>query len=78
VVDPVPLAEPAVDLDVDVVLASELAIPSYDALRAADAVTAIRALTDAQEIRTVVQFEEQNGKRSTVLTAAQAHLASLL
>lgn len=77
VVDPVPLAEAAFDPDVEVMLASELPIRSYDALSAKDVVPAIRELTDAEEVRTVLAFEEENAKRSTVLTAARAHLAGL-
>lgn len=76
VVDPVPLAEAAVDLDVEVTLPSELPIRAYDALAAKDATNAIRELTDAEEIRTVLAFEEENAKRSTVLTAARTHLAA--
>ncbi|MBA3742618.1 hypothetical protein [Sporichthya sp.] len=77
VVDPIPLAEAAVDLDVEVTLPSELPIRSYDALAAKDAAHAIRELTEAEEVRTVLAFEEENSKRSTVLTAARAHLAGL-
>ncbi len=77
VIDPVPLAEPAVDLDVDVTLPSELPIRSYDALAAADAERAIRELVDADEVRAVLHFEEENAKRADVLTAAREHLAVL-
>jgi hypothetical protein len=77
VVDPVPLPEPAADLDVEVTLPSELPIPSYDAMNAADAAAAIKQLTDADEVRTVLQFEEENAKRKTVLTAAGTHLATM-
>jgi hypothetical protein len=77
VIDPIPLAEPAVDLDVEVTLPSELPIRAYDALPAKDAVAAIRQLTDVEEVRTVLAFEEENAKRSTVLTAARSHLAAL-
>jgi hypothetical protein len=71
------LPEPAADLDVEVTLPSELPIPSYDAMNAADATAAIKQLTDADEVRTVLQFEEENAKRKTVLTAAGAHLATM-
>jgi hypothetical protein len=77
VVDPIPLAEPAVDLDVEVTLPSELPIRAFDALSAKDAVAAIRDLTEADEVRTVLAFEEENGKRTTVLAAARAHLTAL-
>lgn len=77
VIDPIPLAEAAVDLDVEVTLSSELPIRAYDALAAKDAVAAIRELTDVEEVRTVLAFEEENAKRSTVLTAARSHLAAL-
>ncbi len=77
VIEPVPLAEPAVDLDVDVTLPSELPIRAYDALSAKDAVTAIRELTAPEEVRTVLDFETENGKRTTVLSAARTHLTAL-
>jgi hypothetical protein len=77
VVDPVPLPEPAVDTDVEVTLPSELPIRSYDALNAADAAAAIKELTDAEEVRTVLRFEEENAKRKTVLAAAASHLTTL-
>lgn len=72
-----PLPDAAVDLDVEVVLPSELPIRSYDALRATDAVEAIRGLSKAEEVRTVLEFEEENGKRATVLSAGRARLAAL-
>jgi hypothetical protein len=59
------------------VLPSELPIPSYDALAARDAARALRELTDPDEVATVLQFEEENAKRPSVLTAAQAHLEAL-
>lgn len=77
VVDPVPLAEAAVDLDVEVTLASELPIRAYDALAAADAELAIRELTDAEEVRAVLHFEEENAKRADVLDVARDRLATL-
>jgi hypothetical protein len=77
VVDPVPLPEPAIDLDVDVTLPSELPIRSYDALNATDAAAAIKELTDAEDVRAVLRFEEENAKRKTVLAAAATHLTSL-
>jgi hypothetical protein len=77
VVDPAPLPEPAVDLNVDVTLASELPIRRYDALSAADAVRAIGGLTDLDEIRTTLRFEEENAKREDVLAAARDHLQAM-
>jgi hypothetical protein len=77
VIDPVALPEPAVDLDVEVTLASELPIRSYDALAAADAVHVIRELTDAEEVSAVLRFEEENAKRDEVLAAAREHLAAV-
>lgn len=77
VIDPIPLAEPAMDLDVEVTLPSELPIRAYDALPAKDAVAAIRDLTEVEQVRTVLAFEEENSKRITVLSAARAHLAGL-
>ncbi|GAA0636975.1 hypothetical protein GCM10009547_46630 [Sporichthya brevicatena] len=77
VIEPVPLAEPAMDLDVDVTLPSELPIRAYDALSAKDAVAALRELTAPEEVRTVLDFEAENGKRATVLSAGRTHLAAL-
>lgn len=61
----------------DIVLPSELPIRSYDALPAKDAARAIRELSDDDEVRTVLEFEEQNAKRATVLTAARSRLNAL-
>lgn len=77
VIDSVPLAEPAMDLDVEVTLPSELPIRGYDAMNAADASRAIRDLTAVDDVRLVLSFEEENAKRSTVLTAGRAHLTVL-
>ena len=67
----------AIDPEVGVVLASELPIHSYDALAAKDAVQMIRELSDPEEVRIVLRFEEENAKRATVLTAAHGRLNAL-
>lgn len=77
VVDPVPLREAAVDLDVDVTLPSELPIRAYDALSADDAIAAIRDVGEVADVRTVLAFEEENAKRDAVLTVLRERLASL-
>jgi hypothetical protein len=66
-----------IDPDVGVVPASELPIPSFDELAAKDAARLIRELTDAEEVRTVLRFEQENAKRATVIAAAEARLAVL-
>jgi hypothetical protein len=77
VVDPVPLSEPARDLDVQVMLPSDLPIRSYDALAAPDAIRAIHDLTDVEEVRAVLRFEEENAKRPDVLAAGGGQVAKL-
>lgn len=57
--------------------ADELAIEGYQDLNATDAVAAIRTLDDPEAIRAVVSFEEANKNRSTVVSAAQAHVANI-
>ena len=57
--------------------ADELAIEGYQDLNASDAVAAIRALDDPETIRAVVSFEEANKNRSTVVSAAQTHVANI-
>lgn len=55
-------------------LGSELPIPAYDALNARDAIAAAKALTDAEDVRAVLRFEEENAKRTTVHRAVRTHL----
>lgn len=60
-----------------VVDASELPIADYDELTVADAVAAVKDLTDASDIRTIVAYEEAHKNRSRVVSAAQTRLAAI-
>ncbi|WP_422743729.1 ferritin-like domain-containing protein [Mycobacterium sp. WMMD1722] len=60
-----------------VVDSSELPIADYDDLTVADAVAAVKDLTDASDIRTVVAYEEAHKNRSRVVSAAQTRLAAI-
>lgn len=57
--------------------ASELPISDYDELTVADAVAAVKDLTDASDIRTIVAWEEAHKNRSRVVSAAQTRLAAI-
>lgn len=60
-----------------VVDADELPIKSYDGRNSGDAIAAIRRLTDADEVRTVMAYETANKERKGVLQAAQARIEEL-
>ena len=55
----------------------ELPIDGYDDLTVSAAVTEIKALTEAKDVRTVLAYEERNKDRQGVVSASQTHLASL-
>ncbi|MGU3431911.1 ferritin-like domain-containing protein [Actinomycetes bacterium M1A6_2h] len=57
--------------------ADELPIEGYEDLTVNNAVAAIRELTDTQDVRTIVAYEERNKNRQGVVSAAQTHVASL-
>ncbi|GGG15800.1 hypothetical protein GCM10007304_32330 [Rhodococcoides trifolii] len=57
--------------------ADELPIEGYDDLTVNNAVAAIRELTDTQDVRTIVAYEERNKNRQGVVSAAQTHVASI-
>lgn len=61
----------------DVVDAEDLPIADYDDLTVANAVDAIRGLSEPVDIRTVVAYEERNKNRQGVVSASQTHLASI-
>jgi len=60
-----------------VVDASELPVSSYDKRTSTDAVSAIRRLKDAGEIRTVLAYEAANKDRKTVIQAGEARVEEL-
>ncbi|TDL11610.1 ferritin-like domain-containing protein [Mycolicibacterium obuense] len=55
----------------------ELPIAEYDELNQADAVAAIKDLTDASDIRVIVSYEEAHKNRQRVVSAAQTRLAAI-
>lgn len=57
--------------------AVEVPIKNYDELTAPEAITALRKLSDPEELNTVIRFEESHKKRSGVISAAQARQAAL-
>lgn len=57
--------------------ADELPIPNYDELTVSDAVAAVKELTDASDIRTIVAWEEAHKNRSRVVSASQTRLADI-
>jgi hypothetical protein len=57
--------------------AEELPVAEYDTLNAQDVVRELRALTDAADVRAVLNYEQAHANRATVNNAAQAHLSEL-
>jgi hypothetical protein len=58
--------------------AEELPIRQYGEMPAGKAISAIRELTEPEEINTVIAFEERNKNRSGVLSAARARHAEII
>jgi hypothetical protein len=57
--------------------ASELPIKNYEGLSTTDAIAAIKKLTDVEDIRAVLAFEESHKGRSSVVSAAQTRVAAI-
>lgn len=57
--------------------ADELPIEGYEDLNASAAIDAIRSLRSPKDIRSVVAFEEATKDRTTVVSAAQTHVAAI-
>ena len=57
--------------------ASELPVKNYDNLTTQDAIAAIRKLTEVEDVRTVVAYEEAHKARSSVVSAAQTRVAAI-
>ncbi|WP_067562993.1 hypothetical protein [Nocardia acidivorans] len=55
----------------------ELPIPDYSDLNVAQAVAAIKELSDPAAVRTVLAYEEANSNRRGVVSAAQTRLAAI-
>src|ERR1700712_1139741 len=56
---------------------NELPVQNYDELSATAAAEAVKQLGKAEDIRTIVRYEEANKDRSTVVSAAQTTLARI-
>lgn len=63
--------------DAGALRADELPIRDYDAKGGQDAVAAIRKLRTADGVQAVIRYEERHKNRSSVVSAAQTHFASL-
>ncbi|OBI20865.1 hypothetical protein A5712_17260 [Mycobacterium sp. E2327] len=57
--------------------AKELPIRKYDDLNVNDAVAAIRKLTDPNDVRTIIAYEEAHKNRQRIVSAAQTHVAAI-
>ncbi|MFR9807177.1 ferritin-like domain-containing protein [Pseudonocardia sp. RS010] len=67
----------AVRRDAGALRADELPIAGYETKGVQDAVAAIRQLRLPGEIQAVIRYEEQHKARSSVVSAAQTHYASI-
>ena len=63
--------------DVGALSADELPIKKYDSLSQQDAITAIKKLDTAADVRAVVAYEENHKNRSSVVSAAQTRVAAI-
>jgi hypothetical protein len=59
------------------VTAAELPIKGYDSMSTAQIAKAVKALEDAQDIRTIIRYEETHKARAGVISATQTRLAAL-
>jgi hypothetical protein len=59
------------------VSADELPIAGYDSMTTAQIARAVRTLTDPQQVRTIVRYEETHKARASVVSAVQTRLAAL-
>jgi len=56
---------------------TELPIEDFDELNVAQAVSAVKELTEAAQVRDIVAYEEAHKNRHGVVSAAQARLAAI-
>lgn len=56
---------------------SELPINDYDQLNVQNAIKALKALNDVQDVHAVLRYEETHSRRSSVVSAAQTQVADL-
>jgi hypothetical protein len=59
------------------VTADELPIKGYDSMATAEIAKAVKELDDAQDLRTLIRYEETHKARASVVSAAQAQVARL-
>jgi len=57
--------------------ASELPVKHYEEMTAETAITALRGLSDPDELNTMIRFEESHKNRSSVISAAQTRYAAV-
>jgi hypothetical protein len=62
---------------VGVLDAKELPIRNYDDLNVNDAVAAVKDLTDANDVRVVIAYEEAHKNRQRIVSAAQTRVAAI-
>ncbi|WP_445183464.1 ferritin-like domain-containing protein [Pseudonocardia sp. Cha107L01] len=55
----------------------ELPIEGYTELNQQDAIRRIKELRDSSDVRTIIKYEQANGKRSGVVSAAQTRVGAL-
>lgn len=63
--------------DLGALEASELPVKNYEEMNAQDAIAAIRDLAEADDITTMIAFEESHKDRSGVVSAAQTRFAAV-
>jgi hypothetical protein len=56
---------------------SELPIADYDELNVSDAVAAVKDLTEASDVRTIIAYEEAHKNRQRIVSAAQTRVAAI-
>jgi len=56
---------------------SELPVKNYDNLKPADAVVAVRDLSDPEDVRTVLAYERAHRNRTQIVTAAEKRIAEI-
>lgn len=63
--------------DLGALTAAELPIKNYDNLTTADAVKAVKALKQVEDVRAIVTYEQAHAARANVVSAAQTQVAAL-
>jgi hypothetical protein len=63
--------------DLGALSAAELPVKKYDTLNQTETIKAVKALDRAEDVRTVLAYEEANAARSSVVSALQTRLAGI-